>query len=215
MAPGTTGTRPATSMSTGSPSSERVRHETVVGRVEHRRVQEAVDHHGARGLVHLVFHGHAAERHLDDDVDVIGRVLTDGDGIDTHGGDLAARGRSARCTHRLGGGQVWGTDRRRCFPGLCSGSRERRCGSFKDDQAHPFCSAPQRGPYRLCMAPAMASDSMGQSAIDAEVLAGDVGGTLGEREKRRSRTAISSVPCRSAPWECARERSSIFRAGCR
>src|SRR5262249_46647836 len=36
-------------------------------------------------LVHFILDGLATDRHLDDDVDVLGRVVTDGDGIDAHG----------------------------------------------------------------------------------------------------------------------------------
>jgi hypothetical protein len=60
-------------MSAGSPSSARV------GRIEHGRVQEAVDHQRAAGLVDLVFHRFAALRDLDDGVQVIRRVHADGD----------------------------------------------------------------------------------------------------------------------------------------
>ena len=63
---------------------ERVRHEAVIARIAHRRVQEAVDHQGAGGLVHLVLDRLAADRHLDDDVDVLGRIVADLDGVDAH-----------------------------------------------------------------------------------------------------------------------------------
>ena len=59
--------------------------EAVVAGIAHGRVQEAVDHEGARRLVHLVLDGLAADGHLDDDVDVLGRVDADGNGIDAHG----------------------------------------------------------------------------------------------------------------------------------
>jgi hypothetical protein len=48
-------------------------------------MQEAVDHQGAGGLVHLVFDRLAADRHLDDDVHVVGRIIADGNRIDAHG----------------------------------------------------------------------------------------------------------------------------------
>jgi hypothetical protein len=47
---------------------ERVRHEAVVRRIAHRRVQDAVDEQRAALLVELVFHRLAAGRHFDDDV---------------------------------------------------------------------------------------------------------------------------------------------------
>jgi hypothetical protein len=47
-------------------------------------MDEAVDEERARRLVHLVFHRMAAMRHLDDDVDVVGRIVADGDRFDTH-----------------------------------------------------------------------------------------------------------------------------------
>ena len=64
---------------------QRVRHEAVVAGIAHRRVQEAVDHQRAGRLVHLVLDRLAADRHLDDDVDVLGRIVADRDGIDAHG----------------------------------------------------------------------------------------------------------------------------------
>jgi hypothetical protein len=63
---------------------ERMRHEAVIARIAHRRVQEPVDHQGAGRLVHLVFDRLAADRHLDDDVYVFGRIVADRDGIDAH-----------------------------------------------------------------------------------------------------------------------------------
>src|SRR5471030_1554280 len=64
---------------------ERVRHEAVVPRIAHRRVEEAVDHQRAGRLVHLVLDRLAADRHLDDGVHVLGRIVADPDGIDVHG----------------------------------------------------------------------------------------------------------------------------------
>ena len=63
---------------------ERMRDEAVIRRILHRRVDEAVDEERARRLVHLVLHRMAAMRHLDDDVDVVGRVDADRYGLDTH-----------------------------------------------------------------------------------------------------------------------------------
>src|SRR4051794_15663782 len=61
-----------------------MRHEPIVARIAHGGVQETVDHQRAGGLVHLVFDRLAADWDLDDDVDVLGRVVTDRDGIKTH-----------------------------------------------------------------------------------------------------------------------------------
>src|SRR5471030_431927 len=63
---------------------QRVRHEAVVPGIAHRRVEEAVDHQRARRLVHLVLDRIAADRHLDDGVHVLGRIMADLDGIDVH-----------------------------------------------------------------------------------------------------------------------------------
>ncbi len=67
---------------------QRVRHEPVVAGIAHRGVQEAIDEQRARVLVHLVLDGLAADLHLDDDVDVLGRVLADGNGINAHESSL-------------------------------------------------------------------------------------------------------------------------------
>jgi hypothetical protein len=61
-----------------------VRHEAVVARVGHRRVQEPVDDQRTRFLVHFVLDGLAANRHLDDDVYVLGRVVADRYGVYSH-----------------------------------------------------------------------------------------------------------------------------------
>src|SRR5262249_8250861 len=62
-----------------------VRNEAVVPRIAHRRVEEAVDHKRARGLVHFVFDRLAPDRHLDDHIDVVGRVPAAGDCFDAPG----------------------------------------------------------------------------------------------------------------------------------
>jgi hypothetical protein len=66
--------------------TQRVRHEAIVRRIAHRRVQDAIDEQSARCLVELVLHGLAAGRHFDDDVQILGRVLAGRDEVDTHGG---------------------------------------------------------------------------------------------------------------------------------
>ncbi len=57
-------------------------------------MQEAVDDQRTSRLVHFVLDRLAADLHLDDHVDVFGRVLADGDGVDAHGNllvDVAAQ----------------------------------------------------------------------------------------------------------------------------
>ena len=56
---------------------QRVRDEAVVRRIAHRRVQDAVDEQRARLLVELVLHRLAADRHFDDDVDAVRRIVAD------------------------------------------------------------------------------------------------------------------------------------------
>ncbi len=58
--------------------------EAVIGRIEHRRVQEAVHQQGAAFLVDLVLHRLAALRDLDDGVEVVGRVHARGDLGEVH-----------------------------------------------------------------------------------------------------------------------------------
>ena len=52
---------------------QRMRYEAVIPRIGHRRVEEPVDDERAGFLVHLIFDRLAADGHLDDDVDVVGR----------------------------------------------------------------------------------------------------------------------------------------------
>ena len=54
---------------------KRVRHEAVVRRIAHWRVQDAVDEQRAAGLVEFVFDRFAAGRHLDDDIEALGISL--------------------------------------------------------------------------------------------------------------------------------------------
>ncbi len=97
-APGTIARVLATSTSHGSPSSDSVcGNEAVISGVAHRRIEEAVDHQGAGGLVHLVLDRLAADRHLDDDVDLVRRVRPERDRIDTHDeGSIARQSRRRR-----------------------------------------------------------------------------------------------------------------------
>ena len=64
---------------------QRVRHEAVIAGVAHRGVQKAVDEQRAGLLVHLILDRLAADRHFDDDVDVLRRILSDGYGFNAHG----------------------------------------------------------------------------------------------------------------------------------
>ena len=61
-----------------------VRHEAVIRRIAHRRVQDAVDEQRAAGLVEFVLHRLAAHGHFDDDVEALGRIVADGDEVDVH-----------------------------------------------------------------------------------------------------------------------------------
>ncbi len=65
-----------------------VRHEAVIRRIAHRGVQDAVDEQRAAGLVELVLHRLAASGHLDDHIEVLGRVVAHGDEFDLHGARL-------------------------------------------------------------------------------------------------------------------------------
>ena len=68
-----------------------VRDEAVIAGIEHRRVEEAVDEDRPRGLVELVFHRHAAERYLDDGVDVVRRIAAGRDELEVHGVSILRR----------------------------------------------------------------------------------------------------------------------------
>ena len=61
-----------------------VRDEAVIAGIAHRRIEKAVDEERAGGLVHLIFDGLAADRDFDDDIDVVGRILAGGNGIEIH-----------------------------------------------------------------------------------------------------------------------------------
>ena len=75
-------------------AGQRMRDEAVIAGVAHRRIEEAIDHQRAGFLVHLVFDRLAANRHFDDDVDVVWRIYSDRDGVNAHKGlRLALRGR--------------------------------------------------------------------------------------------------------------------------
>src|SRR6185369_13372154 len=74
---------------------KRVRHEAVVGRIAHRGMQDPVHEQRARGLVEFILHRLTADRHLDDDVEALGRIFPDGDHVDAHG-QPSFRGSAAR-----------------------------------------------------------------------------------------------------------------------
>ncbi len=61
-----------------------MRHETVVRRVVHRRVQKPVDEHRTRFLIDLVLDRIAAQGDFDDNVQVPWRVMANGDFVDIH-----------------------------------------------------------------------------------------------------------------------------------
>ena len=65
---------------------QRVGDEAVVPRIAHRRVEEPVDHQRAGRLVHLVLDRLAPDRHLDHDIHLVGRIVSDGNGVEAHGG---------------------------------------------------------------------------------------------------------------------------------
>jgi len=63
---------------------ERVRNEAIVPRIAHRGVEKAIDHQRTSSLVHFIFDRLAPDRHLDDYVHVVGRVLANRDRVYTH-----------------------------------------------------------------------------------------------------------------------------------
>ena len=65
-----------------------VRDKAVIARITHRRIEKAVHHQRTRRLVHLVFDGLAADGNLNNDVDVIGDILSDRNLVDAHAGIL-------------------------------------------------------------------------------------------------------------------------------
>src|SRR6185437_5158696 len=71
----------------------------VITRIMHRRRHEAVDEHGAGFLVHFVLDRLAVHRDLDDDVAVVGDVVTGGNAIEAHS-DVVER--SGKTTPRAG-----------------------------------------------------------------------------------------------------------------
>src|SRR5690606_5074808 len=80
-------------------AAQRMGDEAVVSGVAHGGVEEAVDEQRAGLLVDLVFDRLAAKGDFDDDIEVVGRVLAHGDGVDIHAvGFLVGReGRPAFC----------------------------------------------------------------------------------------------------------------------
>ncbi|EGE56063.1 hypothetical protein RHECNPAF_750022 [Rhizobium etli CNPAF512] len=56
---------------------QRVRHEAVIARIGHRRIEETIDDQGAGVLVHFILDGMTADRNLDNNVDVFRGILTD------------------------------------------------------------------------------------------------------------------------------------------
>src|SRR5690349_4286007 len=82
-----------------------MRDEAVISGIAHRGIEEAVDYQRAGFLVHLVFDRLAANRDFNDDIDVVRRILSDRDGVDTHGlaplGEALTGVRAARAKARL------------------------------------------------------------------------------------------------------------------
>src|SRR3546814_10753794 len=68
-----------------------MRNKAVIARIEHRRMQEAVDEHGARRFVEFVFDRDAPDRKFYDGVQVERRVATDGYLENLHAIHLAHR----------------------------------------------------------------------------------------------------------------------------
>src|SRR5262249_17410335 len=69
---------------------QRVRNESIVPRIAHRRIEEAVDDERSGFLVHFVFDRLAADRHLDDCVDLLRRISAYRNVIEIHRGLLAS-----------------------------------------------------------------------------------------------------------------------------
>lgn len=70
-----------------------VRHETVIGRIAHRCVENAVDKQRAGIFVEFIFHRFAAGGHFNNDIKVFGRIAAGRDLVDTHrmGSSLVVR----------------------------------------------------------------------------------------------------------------------------
>ena len=66
---------------------KRVGNETVVAGIRHRRIQESIDNERARFLVEFVLDRIAADGNLDNDIDVVGRIIPYTYGIDAHDAD--------------------------------------------------------------------------------------------------------------------------------
>ncbi len=62
-----------------------MRNEAVIAGIAHRGIEKSVNHQRAGLFVHLVFDWLAANRHFDDDVDVVRRIDPDRNGVNTHG----------------------------------------------------------------------------------------------------------------------------------
>src|SRR5205807_4180027 len=63
---------------------QRARDEAVIAGITHRSIEEAVDEQRAARLVHLVFDRFAADRHLDDDIDLVRRFVAIADRVQIH-----------------------------------------------------------------------------------------------------------------------------------
>src|SRR5947209_5114029 len=65
---------------------KRVRNEAVIAGIAHRRIQEAIDEQHAGRLIHLIFDRFAADRDLNDDIDVFRGIVADRNRLDVHFG---------------------------------------------------------------------------------------------------------------------------------
>ena len=65
--------------------------EAVIPRIAHGRIEKPVDDQDAGVLVELVLDGFAPKGHFDDDIDVDGRIVANGDGVQIHQAGSAAR----------------------------------------------------------------------------------------------------------------------------
>ncbi len=61
-----------------------VGHKAIIGGVAHGRVQKAIDKQRSAGLVKLIFHGLATDRHLDQDIQAFRRIIPRRDQINAH-----------------------------------------------------------------------------------------------------------------------------------
>src|SRR6266404_281344 len=61
-----------------------MRYEAIIAGIAHRRVKKPVNHERSRRFVHFVFDWLAPDRHLDNDVDVLGRMGANRNRVNVH-----------------------------------------------------------------------------------------------------------------------------------